>query len=62
MLHSGVVVVSQTISPYGLTGPVLAQALKAVGGLADDIGLLLAGMFNGATPYPSQQQRAGDGA
>ena len=49
----GRVYVSQTISPIGLTRPVLAQALNAVGEVADDIGLLLAGMFNGSTPYPA---------
>jgi len=46
------VVVSQTISPIGLTGPVLAQALVAVSTLADDIGPLLAAMFDGSTPFP----------
>jgi hypothetical protein len=55
-LRGGTVVVEQTISPIGLTQPVLAQAMRAVGGVADDIGLLLAGMFNGATPYPSSGQ------
>ena len=48
----GRVLVSQTLSPIGLTGPVLAQALDAVGNVADDVGLLLAGMFGGSTPYP----------
>jgi hypothetical protein len=52
---NGLVIVSQTISAIGLTQPVLAQALNAVGGVADDIGLLLAGMFNGSTPYPAEQ-------
>ncbi len=52
-LRGGAVVVEQTISPIGLTQPVLAQALQAVGGVADDIGVLLAGMFNGSTPYPA---------
>lgn len=46
-LHAGVVVVSQTISPVALTRPVLGQALDAVGGIADDIGLLLAGRPSG---------------
>lgn len=62
MLHAGVVVVAQTISPIALTRPVLAQALNAVGGIADDIGVLLAGMFNGATPYPAQEAPAANGA
>ncbi len=45
-----IVGVSQTISPIGLTQPVLAQALTAVRNIADDIGLLLAGMYGGRTP------------
>lgn len=50
----GVVLVSQTVSPIGLTRRVLAQALCAVGGLADDVGVLLAGMFGGSTPYRAE--------
>jgi hypothetical protein len=50
-LRSDVVVVSQTISPVGLTQPVLAQAMAAVNTVADDIGTLLAVMFDGATPF-----------
>jgi hypothetical protein len=52
-LRSDVVVVSQTLSPFGLTQPVLAQALDAVATVADDVGTLLAGMFDGSTPYPA---------
>lgn len=50
----GVVLVSQTISPYGLTHPVLAQALSAVGTVADDIGTLLAAVFGGLTPFGAE--------
>lgn len=50
-LRNDVVVVSQTISPIGLTQPVLAQAMDAVGTIADDIGTLLAVMFDGHTPF-----------
>jgi hypothetical protein len=50
-LRNDVVVVSQTLSPIGLTQPVLAQAMDAVGSVADDIGTLLAVMFDGATPF-----------
>ena len=50
-LRRDVVVVSQTVSPIGLTQPVLAQALDAVGSVADDIGTLFAAMFDGATPF-----------
>lgn len=49
-LSGHVAVVEQTISPVGLTQPVLAQALTAVRNVADDIGLLLAGMYGGRTP------------
>jgi hypothetical protein len=50
-LRSDVAVVSQTLSPIGLSQPVLAQAMDAVGTVADDIGTLLAVMFDGATPF-----------
>jgi hypothetical protein len=62
LLEGNTVVVSQTISPVGLTGPVLAQALRAVGGVADDVGLLLAGMFGGATPFPAEASTASEDA
>jgi hypothetical protein len=52
-LRSDVVVVSQTVSPLGLTQPVLAQAMGAVATIATDVGTLLAGMFDGSTPYPA---------
>lgn len=51
-LAEGCVLVSQVLSPIGLTSPVLAQAMHAVGGVAQDIGPLLAAMFDGSTPYP----------
>jgi hypothetical protein len=50
-LRRDVVVVSQTLSPVGLTQPVLGQAMNAVGSVAEDIGTLLAVMFDGATPF-----------
>jgi hypothetical protein len=50
----GAVLVSQTLSPHGLNRKTLRQALQAVGGVADDIGLLLAGMFAGATPFTAE--------
>ncbi len=59
-LRGGIVVVEQTISAVGLTQPVLAQAMRAVGGVADDIGLLLAGMFNGTTPHPATEPKTED--
>ena len=43
----------QMISPIGLTQPVLAQALAAVRTIANDVGLLLAGMYGGRTPLPA---------
>jgi hypothetical protein len=58
----GAVIVSQSISPIGLTGPVLAQALAAVGGVADDIGLLLAGVYGGSTPFPAEENESEDAA
>lgn len=62
VLEYGTVVVSQTVSPVGLTRPVLAQAVNAVGGVADDIGLLLAGMFGGATPFPAELEPTNEDA
>ena len=50
-LRNDVVVVSQTLSPLGMTQPVLAQAMNAVGNVADDIGTLLAAVFGGVTPF-----------
>lgn len=50
-LAHGIVVVSQTVNPIGLTGPVLVQATSSVGTLADEIGGLVAAMHDGATPF-----------
>jgi hypothetical protein len=49
----GTVLVSQTLSPHGLNRRTLRQAMRAVGGVANDIGPLLAGLFDGQTPYPA---------
>lgn len=49
------VLVSQTISPIGLTQPVLAQAINSVASITAEIGPLIAAMFGGATPCPSDQ-------
>lgn len=62
VLEHGNVIVAQTISPIALTAPVLRQALRAVGGVADDIGLLLAGMFGGSTPFPAHVQPTSEDA
>jgi hypothetical protein len=53
-LAEGCVIVSQVLSPIGLTQPVLAQAIHAVGGVAEDVGPLLAAMFDGSTPFPAE--------
>jgi hypothetical protein len=50
-LVDDLVLVSQTVSPHGLTGPVLAQAMDAVGSTAAHIGPLLVALFGGATPF-----------
>jgi hypothetical protein len=59
-LEGDSVIVRQTISPIGLTRPVLAQAMQSVGGVADDIGLFLASMFGGATPYAPAEPQSED--
>jgi hypothetical protein len=51
-LRNDVVVVSQTVSAFGLTQPVLAQAMDSVASVADDIGTLFAAVFDGHTPFP----------
>jgi hypothetical protein len=50
----GTVLVSQTVNPVCLTGPVLTQATDEVGRVADHIGCLVAAMFDGQTPYPAE--------
>ncbi len=52
-LAGRIVGVEQTVRPIGLTQPMLAQALDAVRTIADDVGLLLAGMYGGRTPLPA---------
>jgi hypothetical protein len=53
-LADGCVLVSQVLSPIGLTQPVLAQALRAVAGVAEETGPLIAAMFDGCTPFPAE--------
>lgn len=53
LLIDDIVVVQQTITPVGMTDRALAQAIASVGWMADDVGTLLAAMFDGATPYPA---------
>ena len=47
------VIAEQTIHADGLTKKTLGQACLAVGGVSDDIGMLLAAMFGGETPFPA---------
>jgi type III secretion system-like peptide-binding chaperone len=61
-LAGHIVGVEQTISPIGLTQPVLSQALSAVRTIADDVGLLLAGMFGGRTPLAATASPASEDA
>jgi hypothetical protein len=49
----GLVIVKQSIHAAGLTKETLGHACLTVGGAADDIGVLLAAMFGGETPYPA---------
>lgn len=50
-LVNDLVLVAQTLSPIGLTRPVLAQAMDAVGSVADGCGLLLALSYGGTVPF-----------
>ncbi|MDQ3627752.1 MAG: YbjN domain-containing protein [Actinomycetota bacterium] len=47
----GMVVAAQSIHAHGLQADTLAQACVGVGTVADDLGALLAAMFDGQTPY-----------
>lgn len=60
--HGAAVLVSQTISPVGVTRPIFAQALSAVGDVADDIGVPLASMFGGSTPFDLAESESEDAA
>jgi hypothetical protein len=51
--NDNAVLVSQTLSPYALNRKTLRQAMASVCRVAEDIGGLLAGMFDGATPFPA---------
>lgn len=51
---NGSVVVEQSIDVDGLNGRTLRRACNAVGAVADDMGSLLAAMFDGTTPYPPE--------
>jgi hypothetical protein len=51
--NGATVIVEQTMHADGLTTETLRQACLAVGGVADDIGTLLAVMFDGETPHPA---------
>ncbi|MBA2532416.1 MAG: YbjN domain-containing protein [Nocardioidaceae bacterium] len=52
----GVVVVEQSVLADGLTADTLAQACVAVGSAANDLGPLLAVMFDGQTPFPAEAE------
>jgi hypothetical protein len=56
------VLVSQTVSAYGLTGPVLAQAMEEVAATASHVGPLLVAMFGGTTPFESDVAASVDDA
>ena len=60
MLTDGCVVIAQTLTAYELTCVALGQAMAAVGGLADEVGVLLAGMFGGTTPFPAEVSESED--
>lgn len=52
----GTVMVEQSVPADGLNAATLAQACIAVGSVADDLGVLLAVMFDGETPFPAEVQ------
>lgn len=56
------VIVSQTVSPIGLTGPVLVQALESVQNVSSDIGSMLAVVYGGETPFPAESPESEDAA
>ena len=50
------VMVEQSVLADGLNAATLQQACIAVGVVADDLGLLLAVMFDGQTPFPAESE------
>ena len=50
------VMVEQSVPADGLTAFTLQQACIAVGVVADDLGVLLAAMFDGHTPFPAEAE------
>ncbi len=48
------VMVEQSVFAGGLNSATLMQACLAVGSVADDLGMLLAVMFDGETPFPAE--------
>ena len=50
------VMVGQSVLADGLKAATLQQACIAVGVVADDLGLLLAVMFDGQTPFPAESE------
>lgn len=53
-LLGGSVLVEQSVPADGLNEASLTQACVAVGSVADDLGILLAVMFDGETPFPAE--------
>jgi hypothetical protein len=47
-----VIIAEQAMHAEGVTQKTLGVACEAVGGVADDVGTLIAAMFGGATPFP----------
>jgi Putative bacterial sensory transduction regulator len=52
------VIAEQTIHADGVTKTTLGQACLAVGAVADDVGVLLAAMFGGKTPFQAMDTEA----
>lgn len=50
----GSVLAAQSVHAHGLQSDTLVQACVGVGTVADDLGALLAAMFDGQTPYPPE--------
>lgn len=50
----GTILAAQSVHAHGLQGDTLVSACVGIGTVADDLGSLLAAMFDGQTPYPPE--------
>jgi hypothetical protein len=57
-LDGGTVVVQRTLDMYGSDSDSMERAIRAVAGVAQDIGEMLAAVYGGVTPWPPETETA----